>query len=375
MSDDIASRLRATLRNTMRTGKVGTVGAPVSEVVASAASLTNASVNPATPSVEDDFLSGASVPGVFPEKTVASVTVTAEVKVDPSPEAREPLEQNSAAKPESPASELVKSTPARSLEQRLKAEVASNSEGSKARKEMAAMKTLTRLLEAVYTRPGSTASDTERMMSLSTLSNRSFELGTVVARVAGDDAERSSYVRAMAMDAAVGLVCKAWEQNREIDWASIIEASANAPEIDLAANELAQATYRPVQTAQDASERLSVSMHAAFWQVYSLGDAVNGITPRVAAEIIRDCANYLQTRERFVNNNDLHVSWMQGSIRRMCDLVCAEMRARFSNVEAPTKADIDVVLSTARSGFEGVENYAQIILETPVNRPEPRPVG
>jgi hypothetical protein len=346
------------MKNMARTGRVASVGAPMED----------GSANPMAME-SDNFI--PNTPGVFAPKSAPAASISA-VNADAATESQSPVTASSAASGTQPVQQIVASV---SPSQRLREQSALADAVPKARREMAAMKTLTRLLEAVFTRPGSTASDGERMAALSTLSNQAFELGTVVARIAGDDAERSRYVRAMAMDAAVGLVCKSWEQGREIDWPSIIEATANTPEIELAANELSQIGYLPVQTAQDASERLSISMHAAFWQVYSLGDAVNGITPRIAAEIVRDCASYLQARQRFVSNNDLHVSWMQGSIRRLSDLVCAEMRARFSNGEAPTKNDIEVVLSTAHSGFEGVENYAQIILETPTNRPEPRPAG
>jgi hypothetical protein len=247
-------------------------------------------------------------------------------------------------------------------------------DAKRARKQMSAMKTLTRLLEAVFTRPGSIASDAERMHALKTLSTRAMDLGSVVARVAGDDADRSQYIRAMSMDAAVSLVCKSWEQGREINWETLIEAADNTPEVSQAAEMLSHAVYSPVVTRQDAADRLAISMHAAFWQVYSLGDTVNGITPRVAAEAIRDCANYLQARDKFVSDNDLHVSWMQSSVRRMVDLFCAEMKARFSNAEAPTAGDIEAVLSVVRSGFEGVENYAQNILEKPRHTPGAHPV-
>lgn len=265
--------------------------------------------------------------------------------------------------------------PALSPADRLRQVSQQESNTSSIRREMAAMKTLTRLLEAVFTRPGSMATDEERMVALGELSSKTFDLGTVVARIAGDDADRRTYVRAMAMDAAVGLVCRAWEQNREIDWEKLIEASASIPEVDRAAQEMAQAAYRQVQTQQDASERLAVSMHAAFWQVYELGGSVDGIDPRVAAEIVRDCANYLQDRDKFVMETDLYVSWLQGSIRRMTDLVCAEMRARFGNGQTPTQDDIASVLAVSRSGFEGVENYAQSILEKSITSPVSRPAN
>lgn len=364
------------LRNSARSGRFASTGAPRDDQAGDQdGPVVEPHTKPVTPA-------SPPVPGVFTAK--------------PAIASEPPLSFSSAsggftAKPVIPAAEFredsdnsphgaVASAPAtsalKSAAQRLRESAQVEDSSKRTRKEMSAMKTLTRLLEAVYTRPGSAASDEQRMSALTTLSNRSFELGTVVARVAGDDVERSRYVRAMAMEAAVGLTCKSWEQNREIDWAGLIEVTANTPEIFQAADELALASYRSVQTRQDAADRLSISMHSAFWQVVGLGESVDGVTPKTAAEIVKECANYLQSRDRFIADNDLHVSWMQGSIRRITDLVCAEMRARFGETsQAPSKEDISSVLAVARSGFEGVENYAQSILEktdTPVSGPADR---
>ena len=262
-----------------------------------------------------------------------------------------------------------------SASQRLQISVGADANSRLVRKEMATMKTLTRLLEAVFMRPGSLASEKERMQALSTLTNKAYELGSVVARIAGDDFERSQYIRAMSMDAAVTLVCNSWQHEREVDWDRLIEAAAETPEINQAAETIAKAVYKPVQSATDAFDRLALSIHSAFWQVYGLGEKVNGITARAAAEIVRDCATYLQEREKFVVDNDLYVSWLQGSVRRMADLVCAETLARFAGAETgPSKSDFEAILAVSRSGFEGVESYAQSILEKPNTNAIPRPV-
>lgn len=342
---------RALLRQQAQRGAVATSGAPVAATGETQAIAGGGASSPAP--------AKPPVPGVFttplPPPPVSHVSNAAAA---------------SAPQPDTAAAPV----PAKlSSRERLRAASIDDADVRQARKSMAAMKTLTRLLEAVYTRPGSAATDAERMVALQTLSVRAHELGAVVARVAGEDADRSQYIQAMCMDAAVSLVTKSWEQSREIDWATLIEAASNTPEVSQAAEELSHAVYSPVATQQDASDRLSISMHAAFWQIYSLGDLINGITARVSAEVVRDCANYLQKRDKFVTDNDLHVSWMQGSIRRMADLFCAEMKARFSQTEAPNSDDVESVLAVVRSGFEGVENYAQSILEKPSHIPSPQP--
>lgn len=349
------------LRMQSRSGKVASVGAPKDEVEDPSSSSNAGGISTSFP----------AEPGVF-EPRVASGF----------PEFAPHLVQAAAAQAVAvEGQETLKTEPAadaRSFKMsaldRLRVQSSSASNSGVVRKEMAAMRTLTRLLEAIYTRPGSSASDDERMSALATLSTQAMDLGTVVARVAGEDADRSRYIRAMAMEAAVGLVCRSWETGAEVNWAKLIELSSDSSEISDAANAMAHAVYRPVVSQADVADRLTISAHSAFWQVYGLGESVNGMTPKVAAEIVRDCLKYLQERDKFIADNDMHVTWLQGSIRRLTDLVCAEMRARFADAQAPGEEDIRSVLAVARSGFEGVENYAQSILEKSGPDSAPRPV-
>ncbi len=348
----VSTDIRNRLRNAARVGSIATAGAPILDASGNASASNDRAAGSAPPT-----------PGVFTEPPVpplaaAGAATTANVATAPgvaTPSAAAAAAQRLSAYAQESAAIAVKRG---------------------ALKELAAMKTLTRLLEAVYARPGSAASDEDRMRALSILSSNSMALGQVVAEHAGEDAERSQYIRAVSMEAVVGLVCKAWENNREIDWAGLLDAAASMPEVVDAAHAMAAGTYRPVKTVADASDRLLISMHAAYWQIYTLGDSVDGVTPQLAAEIMQRCADYLNGRERFVADNDLQVSWMQGSIRRMTDLVCAEFRARFGGKgESPSEADVSSVLSVAFSGFEGVENYAQSILERPGPSSVSRPVA
>lgn len=260
--------------------------------------------------------------------------------------------------------------------QRIAALQASTTDKKAKLQELACMKTLTRMLEAVYTRPGSGASHENRMAALAELSEQSMALGNVLAGLAGENAERSAYVRAMSMDAAVTLVASSWKANQNVDWPTLVEASANTPAVSDAAAVLAEAVYRPVDCLASASDRLAVSTHAAFWQIIELGRTVDGVTPSLATEFVQRAAEYLNKHERFVENNDLQVAWMQGSIRRLTDLVCAELQARAQITalkDDPTV--VDSVLKVCFSGFEGVEKYAQNILERPVSAPVSRPTG
>lgn len=228
---------------------------------------------------------------------------------------------------------------------------------------LASMRTLSALLCAVYARPGSSAEESSRMQALVELSERSQELGAVLARAVGADPDRSSYVQAVAMESAVALVTQQWTQGKDVRWAELIEFSAQQPQIMQAAAAMARSTvYHPVKTEADAQDRVHLSLHHAFWQLYELGREIDGMTPALAAGVITDVADYLREYEKPVTHPDLQTAWVQGSVRRMTDLICAELRARFVGQAAPTQEEIAEVLATARAGFEGVESYAQHIL-------------
>lgn len=243
-----------------------------------------------------------------------------------------------------------------------------------ARIEMAHMKILTRLLGSVFLRPGSSASEESRIEALTTLCVRSSELGCAVALAAGDGVGRSDYIRSMSTDAAASLVCQSWERGQDVNWEKLILAAVATPEILRVSGEIAKAVYRPVDTEADAADRILISMHSAFWRVYTLGETVNGMTPQLASQVVRDCASYLQGRDKPIVNNDLYISWLQGSIGRMTELVCAEITARFANKpNGPTEEEIKTVLAVSRSGFEGVEDYAQNMFEKPSTNPVSSP--
>lgn len=369
MTDAARLSARDRLRMAARKGSVATVGAPIrSEFSDDFLGNESISGSEAAPGVFQ------STPGVF-APAPDSVQGAAHGVFQWAPEISSPAPDIQNPNAKVAAAVIVPLTPAQKLSEYAASQrnvIAKTS----ALKELAAMKTLTRLLEAVYSRPGSSATVEERMVALITLSTHSMTLGAGVAKLAGEDVDRSNYIRAVSMEAVVGLVCKSWHDNRDIDWEKLLSASVNHPEVVEAAEAMAMAAYRPVKTVADASDRLAVSLHGAYWHIYALGDTIDGITPQLAAEMTRSCADYLNTRDRFVPDNDLQVSWMQGSIRRVTDLVCAEARARFAGKNVtPTQADISSVLNVAFTGFEGVENYAQSILERPGSAPAAHPVA
>lgn len=270
----------------------------------------------------------------------------------------------------SPAEPLVRESAA----DRLRKQDQSVRQEAGARKDMAAMRTLGRLLEAVYSRPGSGATEVDRVAALSRLVEQADGVARAMAKQFDADVS-NPYLYAQALDSVVSLVAKGWERDENMDWGEMIQAAACRPEIMGAATQLADSGYRRVDSVATARERLTVSFHSAYWSLYMLGESIDGMTPELAASIVQRCADYLEGRDRKIENNDLHVAWTQASIRRLTDLVSAELRAKFEGEPPPTEEQIATAIAMAISGFEGVENHAEKLLERDkVRASEPAPV-
>jgi hypothetical protein len=254
------------------------------------------------------------------------------------------------------------------------------------KKNLATMRTMTQLLTAVYANPGSKASVEDRVEVLSALASNAQELGVIVANSMGIDLGNSEYRRACATDAAVQLVTQAWGRQEYIDWPSLLDAANNNKVVTQASEELAKNFYLNVNSEADAMDRIAISMHSVYWRFICLGEQVNGMTKEIAGELTTRLGSYLQRRDRFSQSADLNVSWFQGSIQRMADLACAELSANYAknrNIEnaedaensvtsfldatgedvAVSAADLDDLCKTIYSGFEGVESFAQNLLQ------------
>lgn len=252
-------------------------------------------------------------------------------------------------------------------------------ERSQGVKEMATVRALTRLLEAVYRKPGGDAPESERIDVLRTLVVQADEVAHSVALAFGHGERPNQYVMAQAMEAVVSLVGQSWERDDTVDWGEVLVQASTDPLIVSAAETMAQAVYRRVDSKDSAKERLAISLHNAYWEVYALGENVDGVTPELASRVVRDIAGYVQAQNKF-ESVDLNVSWMQGAIKRITSLFCAHLRPMDA---APTEKEIKHAIQWAKDGYEGVESHANQLLEmcrvggsraVPIDAPS-RPIG
>jgi len=347
-------------RSHLRRGVVSTAGAPQVSDNAGEHAQVEGSIAPQTlvePEASAPALKPAPMPGVFTRPIAPS-----------------------------PAQSYSGPAPLQTAEDRLRKRVQATQEQDLAqrhdRKEIASIRALTRLLEAVYKKPGSNAPSEERITALRNLVVHADSVAHAVAAVFGHD-NPNPYVMAQSMEAVVGLVGTAWERDDSIDWPEVISEASADPLIVTAAEAISHAVYQPANSKEIIAERVGISLHGSYWSVYMLGEDVDGITPEIASRSARSIADYVHARDRKFSTTDLHVSWMQGAIRRITDLFCAEVRARFTNQSAPTADQITESLRVAQEGFEGVEFHATKLLEvhrgglsqpTPHNAPS-RPAG
>ncbi|MBY0464037.1 MAG: hypothetical protein K2W33_03750, partial [Burkholderiales bacterium] len=99
-------------------------------------------------------------------------------------------------------------------------------------KEMASMRALSRLLEAVYQRPGGDAPIQERISALQELVSEAGAVAQEMARAFGyEEGTASQYVMAQAMESVVSLVSKAWERDESVAWAEMISQAGTDPVI------------------------------------------------------------------------------------------------------------------------------------------------
>lgn len=249
------------------------------------------------------------------------------------------------------------------------------------RRNMAALRSLGRLMEAVYVRPGSRAEQRERIEALRALAQASRMLAQDLLRAIGES-DDSAYVRAMAMDAVIDLVAHSWQEARDgVDPDAsalrrapleLIEQAAVDEDVLRAAQDLAHKTWNPVRTQDQYREALALAAHRTYWQFYMLGEHVDGMDEDRCRQMTLTLVRYLQDFPTPRGDTpETRANWMSASLGRLARLACAELRSRFGHDlddghdrgTLPTDKDVRDCLDAAIIGFEGVEEHASKLLE------------
>jgi len=183
------------------------------------------------------------------------------------------------------------------------------------------------------------------------------------------------YFRAMAMDAVIDLVAREWER-RESDAEMDVEtmlmrplrlvqtASVN-PEVVSAALDLAEKTWRPVETKDHYKEVVATSLHKAYWALYMVGEHVDGISDERCHDAVQQFARFLAQYPRDQELSvEMAANWYSASMHRMTSMLAAELRGRGSRTSRIlTDDDFQECIDVTIDGFEGIEENAEKLLE------------
>lgn len=240
------------------------------------------------------------------------------------------------------------------------------------KRSMAALRSLGRLMEAIYVRPGSRAPVQQRIDALRKLAQTSISLGEAFLRV-WNQQERSAYARAMAMQAVVDLVAAHWERATDnegddinTDVLELLEEASADERIVQAASHLAEQTWVAVQTKDQYREALALAAHRAYWRLYMLGEDVKGMSAQRCVAIASAFMRYLQDFEGGRGETaQMRASWVSASLGRLVALFCAEAKARaahFKNERDISDQEIEECIHVACSGFEAIEAHAEKLL-------------
>lgn len=261
------------------------------------------------------------------------------------------------------------------LRERARTEQAAEEEAASFKKNMAALRTLSRLMEAVYIRPGNASPVEERMRALLALTQASQALSQELLTTVGEVSDRS-YVRAMAMDAVVGLIGRAWEDAQDDEAflrmkpVELLREAAVSPAVIEASMAMAQKTWNPVSTQAQHEEALALAAHKAYWNLYMLGEYVVGMDSSRCELAVTRLMSYLQEYPQPRGSSpEMRANWLSASMGRLSSLISAEIKARFAvsvdnlqNAKPVTADVINECVDLAIEGFENVERHAQKIL-------------
>lgn len=218
-----------------------------------------------------------------------------------------------------------------------------------ARHDIHAIKVLARLVMAIARKPGSGVPDAVKSRSLAGLLRATRSAASRLAVGVAPTVAHHSWVQAHAQEGAATIVAGQWERDegdelKPVDaqleeLEEVFRQSEEQPELRAAIDDLGSARYVEATTPEIAEARVTLSLRLACWDLYSavhhpcLGSATSRYTyDRPAAEIVARLAPEILAIARDANiridSLDTRTTHLQGSLRRIADLMGAEYVTR-----------------------------------------------
>lgn len=218
-----------------------------------------------------------------------------------------------------------------------------------ARQDIHAIKVLARLVMAIARKPGSGVPDAVKSRSLTGLLRATRTAASRLAIGVAPTIAHHSWVQAHAQEGAATIVAGQWERDEGDDLSpvdaqleeleDVFRQAESQPDLRAALDDLGAAGYVEATTQEVASARVVLSFRLACWDLYGaihhpcLGAAHARYTyDRPAAEIVAKLAPHILAIAREANiridSLDMRTAHMQGSLRRVADLMGAEYVTR-----------------------------------------------
>lgn len=222
-------------------------------------------------------------------------------------------------------------------------------EHRRGRRDIHAVKTIARLVTAIARKPGSGMPNTVKSQHLANLLRSAGQAAQrIAASIATVDAHRP-WVKAAATEAACTLVAAQWENDRENEVKPVevqlaaVEAVFREAGTDgglrQTLDDLGAQGYVEASATDVAQARVELSLRMAAWDLYSSithpllgrGDFryTYGRTPtQIVQRLLPEVVAIARQSSIRTDNLDLRTAHMQGSLRRIADLLGAEYVSR-----------------------------------------------
>lgn len=276
-----------------------------------------------------------------------------------------------------------------------------------AKKDIQAIKVVTRLIQGISFNPGSAAANALKSSALRDQLVLADQLGSTLAEAVVADEFNSPWIRAQFIEIAAemiakknenstdGLTINAQEALREDveKTINVFRKLTNDQEVANAFDNIGNSQYVPATSESIANDRIAVSMSTAVWELlekvkatgFSYGLDPVEITQLLAQPIMKIAKDGNIT----ISNLDMKTAHLQGSIRRIAGLIGSEYSGRTAKMLSRTKeAGVDVppelredvlcktfkseilpeILNAAKKNFQSIEKIAPSLIEDSISQ-------
>ncbi len=236
-------------------------------------------------------------------------------------------------------------------------EVAAANQSRNARKDIQAIKVVTRLVQGVSFHPGSRADNAVKSNALREQLVLAHRLGSDMARHVGAGKDNGTWVMAQCCEVAADIIAKRSETAAPQSISSEVEAQVQVtntvfdklsadPELQACVDALGENQYVPATDGSIVRDRIAVSLSSAVWDLHERVRQYEfdyGFTEAEIVEMLVEPILKMALEASIsIASLDMKVSHLQGTLRRLSGLIGAEYGARTQKVLCWIDEGVDV---------------------------------